>query len=238
MICDVLVKWYQVQLKWTYLEGIFLGGEIRLQIPEEAKKFDDMDRIFRMIMTETQRNPKVLTQCLAPGRLEEFQGLFDGLETCQKSLNEYLSSKRNAFTRFFFISDEELLSILGNSNPASIQEHIAKMFDNVGSLLQVKTLNNSVIITAMVSCEKEVMEFTSKIYAEDSVENWMNNVLIEMWRSNKFLSKKAIYSYGSVRKPRCDWILDFQGMICLVANGVWWTAEIENVFKKIKDVIQ
>ncbi|XP_050527907.1 dynein axonemal heavy chain 10 [Daktulosphaira vitifoliae] len=235
VISDVLAEWYQVQLKWTYLEGIFLGGEIRLQLPEEAKKFDDMDRTFRMIMTETQRNPKVMIQCLAPGRLEEFQGLFGSLEMCQKSLNEYLNSKRNTFPRFFFISDEELLSILGNSNPASIQEHIVKMFDNVSSLLQVKTLDNSIINTAMISCEKEVMEFISKVDADGLVENWMNNVLIEMWRSNKFLSKKAIYCYGSVRKPRCDWILDFQGMICLVANGVWWTAEIENVFKNIKD---
>ncbi|XP_050426983.1 dynein axonemal heavy chain 10-like [Adelges cooleyi] len=235
VISDVLAEWYQVQLKWVYLEGIFLGGEIRLQLPEEAKRFDDMDRTFRMIMAETKRNPKVMAQCLSPGRLEEFQALFEGFEMCQKSLNEYLNSKRNAFPRFFFISDEELLSILGNSNPASIQEHIVKMFDNVGSLLQVKTVENTVIVTAMISCEKEVMEFKAIVSAEGSVENWMNNVLVEMWRSNKFLSKKAIFYYGTVRRPRCDWILDYQGMICLAANGVWWTAEIENVFRKIKE---
>lgn len=28
-------------------------------------------------------------------------------------------------------------------------------------------------------------------------------------------------------------MLDFQGMMILAANQVWWTAETENVFKKI-----
>ena len=31
-------------------------------------------------------------------------------------------------------------------------------------------------------------------------------------------------------------MLDYQGMICLAANQVWWTAEVEHVFEKIKQV--
>lgn len=62
----------------------------------------------------------------------------------------------------------------------------------------------------------------------------MNLVLAEMRKSNRFITKKSIYVYGKVRRPRTEWILDFQGMICLGANAVWWTAEVENVFAKIK----
>ena len=38
-----------VQRKWMYLEGIFIGGDIRSQLPEEAKKFDQIDKTFRRV---------------------------------------------------------------------------------------------------------------------------------------------------------------------------------------------
>ena len=78
-------------------------------------------------MTETHKTPIIKTACHAPNRLEELQMLSNELENCQKSLNDYLDSKRNAFPRFFFISDDELLSILGSSDCECVQEHMIKV---------------------------------------------------------------------------------------------------------------
>lgn len=144
-----------VQQKWMYLESIFIGGDIRSQLPEEAKKFDNIDKMFKkvssapttnmsmcffgknvnplssdeyyQIMTDTVKDPGIKRCCLVPNRLADLQNLSDGLERCQKSLNDYLDSKRNAFPRFFFISDDELLSILGSSEPTCVQEHMIKV---------------------------------------------------------------------------------------------------------------
>ncbi|VTJ57204.1 Hypothetical predicted protein [Marmota monax] len=78
-------------------------------------------------MGETLKDPVIKRCCEAPNRLSDLQHISEGLEKCQKSLNDYLDSKRNAFPRFFFISDDELLSILGNSNPLCVQEHMIKV---------------------------------------------------------------------------------------------------------------
>ena len=42
--------WMVVQRKWMYLESIFLAGDIRAQLPEEAKKFDVIDKTFKKVI--------------------------------------------------------------------------------------------------------------------------------------------------------------------------------------------
>lgn len=49
MISDVIEQWFILQRKWLYLEGIFVGGDVRTQLPKEAKKFDDIDKAYRKV---------------------------------------------------------------------------------------------------------------------------------------------------------------------------------------------
>ncbi|NXD07257.1 DYH10 protein, partial [Nothocercus nigrocapillus] len=234
LIGEVIEIWMVVQRKWMYLESIFIGGDIRSQLPEEAKKFDSIDAMFKKaIMDETVTEPIIKKSCEAPNRLSDLHRINDGLEKCQKSLNDYLDSKRNAFPRFFFISDEELLSILGSSDPLCVQEHMIKMYDNIASLRFRDGDSGEKIATAMISAEGEVMEFRKAIAAEGRVENWMTAVLLEMRRTNRLLTKEAIFRYCEDRS-RVDWMLLYQGMMVLAANQVWWTWEVEDVFRKVK----
>ncbi|XP_063051673.1 dynein axonemal heavy chain 10 [Engraulis encrasicolus] len=233
MISEVIEVWMLVQRKWMYLESIFIGGDIRSQLPEEAKKFDNIDRTFKKIMADSVKDPGIKRCCLVPNRLVDLQALSDGLERCQKSLNDYLDSKRNAFPRFFFISDDELLSILGSSEPTCVQEHIIKMYDNIASLQFDLGGNGETMAKALVSAEGEMMTLRQPVAAEGRVEEWMTKVLLEMRRTNKLITKEAIFYY-SHQKSRVDWMLDYQGMVVLAANQVWWTWEVEDVFIKVK----
>ncbi|XP_036382121.1 dynein heavy chain 10, axonemal [Megalops cyprinoides] len=233
LISEVIEVWMLVQRKWMYLESIFIGGDIRSQLPEEAKKFDNIDKTFKKIMMDTGKDPGIKKCCLVPNRLSDLQSLSDGLERCQKSLNDYLDSKRNAFPRFFFISDDELLSILGSSDPTCVQEHIIKMYDNIGSLRFEEGPNGEVLAAALVSAEGETMDLREPIPADGRVEDWMTGVLQEMRKTNRLITKEAIYSYCEDRS-RVDWMLLYQGMVVLAGNQVWWTWEVEDVFNKIK----
>ncbi|XP_062874230.1 dynein axonemal heavy chain 10 [Trichomycterus rosablanca] len=232
LISEVIEVWMLVQRKWMYLESIFIGGDIRSQLPEEAKKFDGIDKTFKKIMSDTMRDPGIKKCCLVPNRLADLQNLSDGLERCQKSLNDYLDSKRNAFPRFFFISDDELLSILGSSEPSCVQEHMIKMYDNIASLRFDTGTNGETVAGALVSAEGEVMELRQPIPAEGRVEDWMTAVLLEMRRTNRLITKEAIFYYQHC-KTRVDWMLDYQGMVVLASNQVWWTWEVEDVFRKV-----
>lgn len=71
-ISEVLELWLQLQKRWLYLEGIFVGGDIRMQLPEEAKRFDDIDKSFKKIMNDTSKRLNVLECCTIKGSRHPF----------------------------------------------------------------------------------------------------------------------------------------------------------------------
>jgi dynein heavy chain len=90
------------------------------------------------MMLEVADRRNVKDSCELEGRLNSLQRLNHGLEVCQKSLRDYLDAKRNVFPRFFFLADEELLSILGSIDPSCVQQHMPK----VGATLCSKSTCN------------------------------------------------------------------------------------------------
>ena len=59
-INDVIDSWLIVQRKWMYLESIFASDDIRMQLPDEAKKFSKTDNNYKKIMESAFKNPNVL----------------------------------------------------------------------------------------------------------------------------------------------------------------------------------
>jgi dynein heavy chain len=231
-IGEVTEVWMNVQRKWMYFESIFIGsGDIRQQLPEEAARFDRIDKIFKKLMNETAKQSDVMEACKAEGRLELLQTLSKDLESTQKSLSDYLESKRNAFPRFFFISDEELLSILGSHDPRNVQEHIIKMFDNVLKLT-FGTGRKEKMVVGMASAEDELLEFRSAVPVEGRVEQWMDAVTNEMKRTNRIIHKEAVFYYPSME--RVPWLRQYQGMVGLAGSQVWWTFQVEDTFRQMQ----
>lgn len=88
------------------------------------------------------------------------------------------------------------------------------------------------IITPVITVFNNHANFA--VLLNGRVENWMNHILREMRVTNRFITKKSIFEYGTDReRSRPDWICLYQGMVCLAASQVWWTAEVADVFRKI-----
>lgn len=77
----------------------------------------------------------------SPDILETLVEMNSILEDIQKSLDMYLETKRHAFPRFYFLSNDDLLEILGQSrNPEAVQPHLKKCFDNI-KMLKIQKVN-------------------------------------------------------------------------------------------------
>ena len=84
----------------------------------------------------------------------------------------------------------------------------------------------------MSSSEGENLDFKRAVPIEGRVEEWMLAVELEMKRTNRTIHKEAVFYYASM--DRLKWIYAYQGMVSLAGSQVWWTFEVEDVFRKIK----
>lgn len=66
-------------------------------------------------MKKIGKKPLLLDVIAIPELQKTLERLADLLAKIQKALGEYLETQRSAFARFYFIGDEDLLEIIGNS---------------------------------------------------------------------------------------------------------------------------
>lgn len=132
----VLKMLLNVQRQWASLEAIFMGSaDIRSQLPDDSKRFEDIDTEFKDLLKELAYVPNVARFCNADGREHAFANTLKELEKCQKALNEYLEKKKKMFPRFYFVSNVALLDMLSNgNNPPLVMPHLGSVFDGIATL--------------------------------------------------------------------------------------------------------
>ena len=91
-------------------------------------------------------------------------------------LQAYLEAKRMLFPRFYFISNDDLLEILGQSkNPEAVQPHFKKMFEGIKKLSFDKNGSRWEGIT-MLAPDPERVDFKDPVPIVGAVEAWLNSV--------------------------------------------------------------
>ncbi|CAH8612512.1 unnamed protein product [Heterobilharzia americana] len=218
---DVLDEWITCQRQWLYLEPIFSSEDINRQLPVESKRYATMDRIWRKVMKLATEQPQVITLCPDPRLLNSLRECNRLLDQVQKGLSEYLETKRQAFPRFYFLSDDELLEILSQTkDPKAVQPHLRKCFENIAKLQFEKDLQ----ITAMFSGEGECVQFEKTTYPTPNVEEWMLEIESMMRFSMKTIIGKSILAYAQT--PRTEWVLQWPGQVVIAVCQTFWTSEV------------
>jgi len=231
LLSETLDEWLQVQQQWMYLETIFSAADIQRQLPAESKRFFEVDKSFRSIMEMTNEVPKAVTAGTIQGRKNKLAKHNLTLDKIQKSLEAYLETKRQAFPRFYFLSNDELLEILAQvRDPHAVQPHLQKIFDCV-KFLEFGEKPGSIDIIAMKSPEGERVEMGKNLKARGNVEDWLMAVQDRMQKVLHDLLKEACLDY--VRRPRAEWITEGGHPGQCVATGaqVMWCKGTEDVLK-------
>lgn len=139
-ICDVLELWLEVQELWINIESVFSNPLTVKEMPAEAKRFSRVDKSWIKSQKQSYDMKSVIQCCLGSSVQENTKKILlkdiqKELEICNKSLNLYLEKKRKSFPRYYFLSNNALLTLLSHGFSA----------DSVGELKPfLSTLFNSV----------------------------------------------------------------------------------------------
>jgi len=206
------------QNNWIYLESIFAAPDIQRQLPNEAKLFNQVNNSWKSIMQKVVKNPLAINICTETDLLKTLIKNNQQLEQILLYLEAYLESKRVVFPRFNFLANVELLEIIAQArNPRAVQPYMNKCFEAIwriqfknedceGKQLQsvVEEKNNTDVI-AMISPEREIVQFVSPIKATGNVEFWLSRVEKEMVNTLRTLMSIAIEDYNTTSRE--EWVL-------------------------------
>eukprot|EP00752_Nemacystus_decipiens_P018097 g16229.t1 len=137
-------------------------------------------------------------------QLERQEGLMSHI---QKALGEYLEGQRQAFSRFYFVGDEDLLEIVGNANePAKVAQHLGKMFASVGAIdMPPGESGGPANALSMISKDGEEVAFKKPFAVADSgVKEWLKALENEMRSTLAVLLREAVGVTGDLSTSKED----------------------------------
>lgn len=229
--------WIDVQRQWVYLEGIFSGSaDIKHLLPVESARFQNINTEFLTVMKKVYKSPFVLDVLNIQGIQKSLERLADLLNKIQKALGEYLERERSSFPRFYFVGDEDLLEIIGNSKDIlRIMKHLKKMFAGISTVLLDEELTQ---IQAMASREGEEVRFSEPILLKDypKINDWLARIEHMMRVSLANLLCEAVAElqtfYGTGQQldatQLLEWMEKYPAQLVTLAVQVAWTESVES----------
>ncbi|XP_068166166.1 dynein axonemal heavy chain 2 [Antennarius striatus] len=240
-VLEVIEMILTVQHQWVYLENIFRGKDIREQLPRECKEFEDASSSWKTIMGQLHKNNNALQGTHHPGLLDKLSELNSKLENIQKALEIYLETKRQIFPRFYFLSNDDVLEILGQSqNQEAIQPHLKKCFSNIKSLRIEQEWNlmsqvgSKPAASGMLSADGELVTFISRVELDRPVEVW----LCDVERTMRATLKDCLVDCLSALKKteqRNKWVKEWPGQMLITASQIQWTNNVTKVLNRCKE---
>nr|XP_055054184.1 LOW QUALITY PROTEIN: dynein axonemal heavy chain 2 [Misgurnus anguillicaudatus] len=238
LVLEVIEMILTVQRQWMYLENIFQAEDIHKQLPRETAEFDDVNSSWKNIMDRLNKDKNALKGTHHPGLLEKLSDMNTKLEEIQKSLDMYLETKRQVFPRFYFLSNDDLLEILGQTrNPDAVQPHLKKCFDNIKSLRinKIGINNKKSEASGMFSADGEFVDFTHPVLLEGPVEAWLCDVERTMRYTLKDCLKNCCLALKKSAGKRGKWVRDWPGQMVITASQIQWTADVTRALINCKE---
>ncbi|KAL8952356.1 MAG: hypothetical protein Q9222_001736 [Ikaeria aurantiellina] len=231
--------WIDVQRQWVYLEGVFTGNaDIKHLLPVESSRFQNINSEFYTLLKKVYKSPFVLDVLNISGIQKSLDRLAELLNKIQKALGEYLERERASFPRFYFVGDEDLLEIIGNSNDIMrISKHFRKMFAGINGL----SLDEESTIICFSSKEGETVPLKKPVSLAKipKINDWLAALEVNMRATLAELLAEAVDAFTYTgdnlhESPHAllDYVSAYPAQVMVVATQVVWTTSVTTALQQ------
>ena len=234
----ILHLWVDVQNKWIYLQNIFQNSDIKAQLPAQFAKFNAIDREFIVLLKRIASKPTIMDLLAIENVLKQLERYESVMGFLQKALGEYLEKQRQVFPRFYFVNNDDLIEILGNSQePKKIFPYLSKMFSALSGLhfLDETDIQNKAV--AFLSKEGEVVHLSSPIDLNVSVGDWVceleDQMAISLYDQLQ-ISIEGITKLDEKLDELLTWIDQYPAQIIQLCIQILWCSSIEDAITENK----
>lgn len=191
----------------------------------ESQRFNHLDLFYRKELNIIRNDASVNKYCRRDPILGQLQWTNKEFESISKGLTVYLESKRETFARFFFLSNEEIIEILGQMrDPKNVQKFLNKIFEGIEAL----QFTQKGLITGIKSKEGELLPLINSIDPTATAESWLREMESEMKLAVKTAISNSIYDFRM--KDFESWVKAWQGQVVLVDLNIILTEILTEIF--------
>ncbi|KAJ3639667.1 hypothetical protein Zmor_003011 [Zophobas morio] len=210
----------QAQQQWLHFFPLFLCHEITTQISAETEIFEQITNTYTNYVEMIHVDPNVYATVDNTNILPDLLDCNRQFELINRGVNRYFDKIRTYFPRFYFVSNEEMFSILSlTEDPTRIRTFIKSLFYEIRDL----RFDENFTILGIVSENDEILHLTRAIETQKfhgCVEMWLKELANQIGESIRRMIQEAVKNHNQER-----WILQWPCQILLAVTKIIFTLD-------------
>ena len=257
-IIQILDQWEKFECNWVILSNLMLQKYILSCIPSQASSFESVEDKWHEIAKFTVSNKKLLKVCAFPDLYGSLMEMNENFESVFSSLIILVDKKRELVPRFYFLSNNEIITLLSTTDFPTFSSQIVKTMMHINRFVYQKDKDSTIslnlnvslnaitdsddafanynfsdlTITGLIGDDGNTLQFINPIPINGPIEKWVPNLYSSMRDATKEAVAVSMSKYTSSGLD--DWIMSVTSYVAMITAQVLFTRDIEDCFNNLE----
>lgn len=239
----ILKEWQIFQGNWVVLSSLFGNDTVRSILPHQVNRFFNVQRKWTVTAKSIFKDPRILNISTFPSLFDTLHENNQALESILAALGKYLDTRRNMMPRLYFLSNNEVLTLIASRNFSDFDRCFSKLFMNTSGLITngadkedskqsnafSQTDFQRLKVLGLRGIDGGDFILQKPILLANSIEICAQNIIEVMKSTVSNYVGQAVTSFTT--SQFASWILSYPVYISIISLYVVFAREVEECFR-------